>query len=482
VTFSGILHAWSMPLKPKTYTIIKAHLVLPTATISGTTTVCQNATGPVITFTGSGGTAPYTFTYNINGGANITTAPSIGNTITIVAPTGLVGTYIYNLVSVKDNTTATQNQTGSATITVNAPPTVDYTFTNDNTCSGTSLQFNSNVVGTGAYTYSWDFGDGSPLSALTNPTHSFTSLGCGTATFSVTLTVTGGGCVVNKIKVITVKQKPNIDFTDVNNPFSDPFNNCSGASLNPVYSITVGNAITTSSCITSFSINWGDGNSQTNITFPISHTYSLIGAYSMIITANGSNGCNNSKTYIIKNASNPLGGLNSPGSTQNLCAPTANLQFSISNWWANSLDTTYSIDYSDGSPILILTQNQLVSSSYYNSTNPSISTNYPIPHIYTTSSCPATSFEVKLDVTNACGTTPFTLGNISILTKPAANFTAPLNGCANTSILFTNTTIAGYGQNCAQSSIYTWNFGDGSPTITTPLSPPQNISHIYVAF
>ena len=456
---------------------VSLNLLLPTATISGTTTVCQNAAGPVITFTGSGGTAPYTFTYNINGGANIVTPPSIGNTITIAAPTGVVGVYIYNLISVKDNTNATQNQSGSATVTVSAPPTVDFTFTNDTTCSGTALQFTSNVVGTGTYVYSWNFGDGTPLSNQQNPTHSFTSLGCGTATFTVILTITGGGCTVTRNRTVTVKQKPDISFIDTINPF-DPFSNCNNAAANPVYSIIVGNT-SASNCISSYSINWGDGNTQSNITFPINHTYNLIGAYSMVITANGNNGCSNSKTYIIKNVSNPLGGINSPGSTQNLCAPTANLQFSISNWGSNSLDTTYSIDYGD-SATLFLTQNQLNSSIYYNSGNPSISTNYPIPHIYTTSSCPATSFEVRLDVTNACGTTPFTLGNISILTKPLADFTSPPNGCVNTSILFTNTTLAGYGQGCVQSSIYTWNFGDGSPTITTPLSPPQNISHTYL--
>ncbi len=41
---------------------------LPTATISGTTSVCQNAAAPLITFTGADATAPYTFTYKINGG------------------------------------------------------------------------------------------------------------------------------------------------------------------------------------------------------------------------------------------------------------------------------------------------------------------------------------------------------------------------------------------------------------------------------
>ncbi|MGV9003268.1 PKD domain-containing protein [Flavobacterium sp.] len=450
------------------------------ATISGGATVCQNSTSSVVTFTGIGGTAPYTFTYTVTGTpGNQTIQTTTGNSVTVGTPTGTAGIFTYSLISVTDSQPPNNpvNVIGSAIITVNAPPTVDFTFTNDNACSGTAVQFTSAVSGIGSNTYSWDFGDGSPLSTQQNPTHSFSSLGCGNQSFPVTLTVTRGGCVVIKIRNVTVKQKPLIDFTDLINPFStELFNNCTGTSSYNNYLITVGNS--SSSCISSFTINWGDGNSQTNAIFPISHTYTSIGVYSMIITAVGSNGCINSKTYLVKNISNPLGGLNSPGSTQNLCAPTANLQFLISNWGSNSLDTTYSVSYGDGSTVL-LTQNQLNTSIYYNPSSPSISANYPIPHIYTTSSCPAASFEVKLDVTNACGTTPFTLGNISILTKPTANFTSPPTGCVNTSILFTNTTIAGYGQNCVQSSIYTWNFGDGSPSITTPLSPPTNINHTF---
>jgi len=41
---------------------------LPTASISGATAVCQNSSAPDITFTGANGTAPYTFTYQVNGG------------------------------------------------------------------------------------------------------------------------------------------------------------------------------------------------------------------------------------------------------------------------------------------------------------------------------------------------------------------------------------------------------------------------------
>jgi gliding motility-associated-like protein len=452
----------------------------PTATISGGTTLCQNATGSVITFTGSGGTAPYTFTYTINNGTQtqiVTTGTN--NTVTLPIVTSTAGTFTYTLVNVSDSNTPTvvipQNDT--EVVTINALPVVNFSFTNNNSCSGTAIQFTPSVTGSGSYTYLWDFGDGTPTSTSQNPSHIFNSLGCGTTTFNVVLTVTSNGCSVSRTNQVIVLQRPDINFSDVTNPF-DPFSNCSNASSNPIFTINVGNN-STSTCISSFSINWGDGNIESNVVFPISHTYNSIGAYSMIITAVGNNGCVNTKTYIIKNVSNPLGGLNSPGSTQNLCAPTANLQFSISNWGSNSLDTTYNINYGDGSPPLILNQNQLNSSTYYNSTNPASSLNYPIPHTYLSSSCPATSFIVTLDVTNACGTTPFTLGNISILTKPTANFTSPPSGCVNSSITFNNTTISGYGQGCVQSSIYTWNFGDGTPIITTPLSPPTNINHTF---
>ena len=48
-------------------------LLPPSASISGTTQVCKDETPqPQITFTGSAGTQPYTFTYILNGGTNQT--------------------------------------------------------------------------------------------------------------------------------------------------------------------------------------------------------------------------------------------------------------------------------------------------------------------------------------------------------------------------------------------------------------------------
>ncbi|MDI9256668.1 GEVED domain-containing protein [Flavobacterium sedimenticola] len=97
---------------------------LPTATISGTTQVCRNDASPLITFTGANGTAPYTFTYTLNGGANQTIV-SLGNVATISVPTSSAGTYTYTLVSVQDSssTTCSQAQGGFASVIVYPTPT-----------------------------------------------------------------------------------------------------------------------------------------------------------------------------------------------------------------------------------------------------------------------------------------------------------------------------------------------------------------------
>jgi gliding motility-associated-like protein len=94
---------------------------LPTATISGTTTICQNTTSPTITFTGANGTAPYTFTYNVNGGAAQTVSSGAGTTAAVTVPTSTAGTLVYNLISVS-NVGCSQAQTGSATVTINSSP------------------------------------------------------------------------------------------------------------------------------------------------------------------------------------------------------------------------------------------------------------------------------------------------------------------------------------------------------------------------
>ena len=452
------------------------------ATISGTTSVCQNAASPQITFTGSGGTEPYTFTYSVNSGSSQTVKTSSGSSVTVSAPTNSTGTFVYTLIRVTDGINTTDIVSGTATILVNPPPTVDFSFNNNNTCSGTVIQFTSMVAGAGPLTFKWDFGD-SQSSTDMNPVHVFNSVGCGTTSFNVSLTITdANGCTNTKSYPVAVLQKPDIDFVDKNTPL-DPyaFSNCSTASAtNTIYTITVNNNSASKGCISTYSVDWGDGKTETNISFPITHSYTVLGSFNMTFTAVGAAGCINTKSYLVKNVSNPKGGIISPGSTSNLCAPTSPLQFAISGWGSNSPGVTYTVNYGDGTPNLVLTQEQLVASSYYNSTNPDASANYPVPHIYTTSPCPSSQFTVKLTISNACGSTPASVSSIIVYTKPVADFTVNAVSCSNTSVLFTNTTTTGYSSGCSQNAVYTWDFGDGTSIVTTPLQSKQNISHTYI--
>jgi len=180
--------------------------------------------------------------------------------------------------TVTDGVTGCRN-TATLSITVLAQPVPTFSFT-DNPCSGSSVGFTSSVTGTGPYTYSWNFGDGSPTSSLQNPSHIFTSLGCGSATFTVTLTITdASGCSNSVVNTITVKQQPTVDYEDTRNPFTQ-FDNCGLTVPSSAFQIRLAKVDGASSCITGYNVNWGDGSTQqSNVQLPLSYTYTSAGTF-----------------------------------------------------------------------------------------------------------------------------------------------------------------------------------------------------------
>ena len=94
--------------------LIKKYKLPPSATISGSTSVCQNDAQPQITFTGSGGTAPYVFLYTLNGGGNQTISTTGANNSFVGYYAGFKNTSGYRNVFMGSqagyhNTTATYN-------------------------------------------------------------------------------------------------------------------------------------------------------------------------------------------------------------------------------------------------------------------------------------------------------------------------------------------------------------------------------------
>lgn len=359
----------------------------------------------------------------------------------------------------------------AVSVTANPNPVADFAFTNNNTCSGTAIQFTANTSGgTAPYQYAWLFDDGA-TSAATSLTRSFNKTGCVSATANNQLTVTdANGCSATVSRALTVLPKPEVSLAD--DAVFAPFKNCrnSPTPARPNYTLKVNNTSASASCISSYTINWGDGNIQSGLTdgsFPISHTYTRVGAFNLVLTGTGSNGCSNTATYVVANQSNPAGGLGTNGSTTNLCAPS-DVPFVISNWENNSDGTTYKLNFGDDDSVIL--------------THPLSSSQgaFTINHRYTTSSCSKgnASYTATLTAINACDKTPYTAGNIQIRIKPAAAFTIPTTICANKNLCPNNTTIDGYtDSDCSTIATYSWDFGDpGSSNNTSTLARP---CHIY---
>lgn len=134
--------------------------IAQTASITGSTEVCQSSQSPQITFTGSGGLAPYTFYYNIDGG-NTLSVISTGNTATIDCPTTSSGNFIYNLLSVTDANSSSQALVESASILVNPLPTSTLSGTTT-VCVGASepvITF-TGANGTPPYTFHYNINNG----------------------------------------------------------------------------------------------------------------------------------------------------------------------------------------------------------------------------------------------------------------------------------------------------------------------------------
>ncbi|AXP82352.1 PKD domain protein [Mariniflexile rhizosphaerae] len=354
------------------------------------------------------------------------------------------------------------------------PPTIDFSFNNNNACSDTPITFTPIVTGDAPFTYLWNFGSGK-TSTNSNPTFAFTALGCGFQDNDVTLTVTdANGISTSLTKTVSVQQKPDLKFVNLNAPSGSaaPFEKCGDNNTDLQYTINVGNDSASASCIASYNVDWGDGTTETNVTFPRMHTYTKLGAFNMIITGIGTSGCNNAITYVIKNSNNPIGALIAPGNTTNLCTPVSPMDFAIGSWASNPSDTNYRVNYGDGTTANY-TQAQLESSPYFNSANPPASQDFPIPHTFTRFNCPSGN-TVTLTITTSCGSTFLTAGPIIILDVPTISFNVNSIVCANTSVYFNNTTVAGFTNDCSTVNVYTWDFGDGS----TP-SRAVNPSHVY---
>jgi len=173
----------------------------PQGSISGNT-ICGGGKGRM-SFSPSGGLAPYSIVYNA-GGNNITVNGLASDTVLNVVPNP-IATSNYKLVSVKDATGCARTSgfiNSQATITVNDAPQVTINASSS-ICPGDSAQLNAS----GGSFYSWYPAFGLNNSTLSNPKASPAS------SMIYKVIVSNGTCKDSATTSLSVTSKPNIKIT-----------------------------------------------------------------------------------------------------------------------------------------------------------------------------------------------------------------------------------------------------------------------------
>ncbi len=291
-TPGGVLGASRTNLPPGTYSVLVTGTGGCTATASYTvtqptvvniTTTPTNATcvgnnGSIAT-TISGGTTPYSYSWNTNPLQTTQNATNLspGNyTLTVSTP----GPCTYS-------STASIIQTGTVTST--------FTYNGNQCLTGNNVIFTN--TGTAAATHSWNFGNGQTSTAV-SPSHTYAAPG----TYTVTHTVTSGVCTSTTTQTVTIFPMPTSTITGVN-----PL--CNGQSNGNVN-------LTPSGGNAPYSFAWSNGAITEDLTNVPAGTYN--------VTINTVNGCPTTNTFTLTNPpvlTAPMTGV--PASCAGVCNGTA---------------------------------------------------------------------------------------------------------------------------------------------------------------
>lgn len=309
------------------------------------------------------------------------------------------------------------------TITVFNNPTAQ--FTHQNVCLGSAINFNntSSVAAPDVISsYLWAFGDGSPTSTQTNPSHTYLNEG----TYTVTLIATTSNNCSGVANVnVSVFDAPTASFS-----FVDACENTPVVFTNNSTNPNIGN-------IGSFSWNFGDGSPLETANTNPTHTYTTAGTYTVTLIVNSSNlGCADTLQQTIN------------------IFPSPSAQFNFLN---QCFET----------PISFVDQSSAAVSYSWNFGDNSTSTLQNPQHNYSSSG----NYTVTLTVTSANGCTNSSSQTVTVFPKPAANFTAT-EVCHGNSTSFISTSTVNNPDNIVS---YAWNFGDNS-TITNGNPTTHNYS------
>ena len=416
--------------QPQTGSVIVTVDPLPSATIHGSVVLCQYSQAPAVKFVGHGGVAPYTFMYNLNGVLQPSITTITGDSITISVATNDTGTFVYELISVQDANiaTCTHPETGDATVRINPKPLAD--FTSNIVCNGnnTELRDTSSTIAGSIISWTWDFGNSSPLNTTQHPVFIYPNAGV----YNVTLIAGNSyGCTDTVIKEVEVYYNPVVSFTH------------NDVCLGDTIYFTNTSTVDSSSAIANYIWVFGDSSPTSNLVSP-KHKYTNAGTYNVTLVATTVDGCSGVSNETVKTFDPPTTAFQ----FSNTCL------FDSAVFTNTSLNPTmgtigaWSWNFGDGSPI-------------------NTSTLHP-HHRYPA----AGDYEVTL-ITHSSN-----LGCADTLKDTITVYPMPIADYSSTDVCLHDTTYFYDSSTVSLNSVtnWSWNFGD-----LTSLDTSQHPTHVYSA-
>lgn len=171
---------------------------------------------------------------------------------------------------------------------VNCPPLSVASFSSGGACNGTTITFTNTTTPT-ANTYLWDFGDGSPTSTVTSPTHTYPGIG----SYFATLIINDGTPCAD-----TSTQLVNISY--IISDYTSNAPNCMGLPIN----FTDASTVDPGSTIVAWAWNFGDAGTST-LQDP-THIYGAGGTFNVQLITTSAAGCKDTITYAVFIQGNPI--------------------------------------------------------------------------------------------------------------------------------------------------------------------------------
>lgn len=375
---------------------------------------------------------PATFT-NTSTGANsfdwdfgdMSTSTSTLSVIshTYLNTTLLLKTYTVQLIATNSGGC---KDTVYSTVTAYPKPIFNFTMTPNSGCTPLSINFPPVL---GAISYTWNFGDGSPVDNSPNPTHVFTNSTTSSQTYTVQLIASNAfSCVDTTYGYPVVFHKPNASFI-----------NSSITGCSPV-NITFTN---TTMGANTYTWSYGDGSPNSNLinsNHVYTNTTSVNQTFTVQLLASNTSGCSDTAYVFPDIAPKPNAIISYSPSIG--CSPLT-VNFSDIGTGAS----TYTWNLGDGSS--------------------SVSTS-SLTHVFTNTLNTTTTYSTQLWIENAyqCSDTASVI--TTVYPKPNATFSiSTTSACSPILITYTNSTTG--------ATTYTWDYGDGSP-----LDQSFNPTHQYV--